>query len=73
MYAVLFILTILMLLAYIYAFANSEDPDETAPIGAVSSGSALFAIKNEFLCGGFPGGEHLTHHMSVSCLRYTGS
>ena len=42
-------LTLLMLLAYIYAFANSEDPDETAPIGAVSSGAALFAIENEFL------------------------
>ena len=23
--------------------ANSEDPDQTAPIGAVSSGSSLFA------------------------------
>ena len=25
-------------------YANSADPDETAPLGAVSSGSTLFAI-----------------------------
>ena len=25
--------------------ANSEDPEKTAPIGAVSSGSTLFAIE----------------------------
>ena len=27
-----------------YACANSEDPDQTAPSGAVWSGSTLFAI-----------------------------
>ena len=27
-----------------YALANSEDPDQTAPRGAVWSGSTLFAI-----------------------------
>ena len=27
-----------------YAWANSEDPDQTAPRGAVWSGSTLFAI-----------------------------
>ena len=27
-----------------YDFANSADPDQTAPIGAVWSGSTLFAI-----------------------------
>ena len=27
------------------AYANSADPDQTAPSGAVWSGSALFAIK----------------------------
>ena len=29
--------------ALIYGIANSEDPDQTAPLGAVLSGSALFA------------------------------
>ena len=38
-----------MLLAYIYAFANSADQDETAPVGAVSSWSALFAMENELM------------------------
>ena len=28
---------------------NSVDPDETAPIGAVSSGSTLFASISEFV------------------------
>ena len=28
------------------SIANSEDPDQTAPLGAVSSGSALFAQTN---------------------------
>ena len=27
-----------------YAWANSADPDQTAPLGAVWSGSTLFAI-----------------------------
>ena len=30
-----------------YAWANSADPDQTAPRGAVWSGSTLFAIPSE--------------------------
>ena len=32
-----------------YAWANSADPDQTAPRGAVSSGSTLFAIPSASL------------------------
>ena len=31
-----------------YAWANCADPDQTVPIGAVWSGSALFAIGQVF-------------------------
>ena len=38
-----------MLIPDLQEFANSVGPDETAPVGAVSSGPALFAIvKNAF-------------------------
>ena len=30
--------------------ANSVDPDQTAPIGAVCSGSTLFSGLNKFYC-----------------------
>ena len=32
------------------SIANSVDPDQTAPIGAVCSGSLLFASKNSLFC-----------------------
>ena len=32
-----------------YAYANNADPDQTAPEGAVWSGSALFAIPPSIL------------------------
>ena len=36
-------------LSYIMAHANSADPDQTAPLGAVWSGSTLFAIPSSIL------------------------
>ena len=42
-------LTLNLLSTTIVVFANSVEPDETAPIGAVSSGSALFAMGNSLL------------------------
>ena len=33
--------------------ANSVDPDQTAPIGAVCSGSTLFIPPANFVCGGY--------------------
>ena len=51
--------------------ANSVDPDQTAPIGAVCSGSTLFAsiLKLSVMLGNYYSRRHFQLHFLLGSLR----